>query len=174
MPNPSFVYSLTFPWVKTCFSVHFTPSVNFTFFALLNKQKLIRDLCSSLKHYVWFVAILNCLKISEQDWNNFCYKQFQTMKRLHLWKKHLKKSFILLFSKNFPLLIDSRIHSLTHEIRDPGIFPWLPHEYSWMFILNRTSFIKQTPLFCRRNVEPRLFGESFFNFSERPGYTHVL
>ena len=69
----------------------------------------MKDLCSSLEHSIWFVAILNSLKtnIFVGFEYFFAIKQFQTMQSLDLWKKLLKNKFILIFlKKRFPLYIE--------------------------------------------------------------------
>ena len=56
------------------------------------------DLYLSLEHSGEFVAILNSLKTNIFEIKKiFAIKQIQTMQNLRLWKKILKKKFILLF-----------------------------------------------------------------------------
>ena len=104
--NPCLSHFYTF-LTQTCFSTHIDcSSVNFTWFVLLSHQKLDETSVQSRRT----LLSLRPFWIPSQR-NNFCeikiisaMNQFQTMRRLHIWKKKGQKSFV--FSKDFPHLLN--------------------------------------------------------------------
>ena len=99
--NPCLFHLQTF-LTKIYFSVPITySSINFTWFARL--KNLMKDLCSNLKHSVWFAAILNRLKTNiSVRWNNFSYKQ----RKVYIHGKIYYFPFVLKKEREFLLFIE--------------------------------------------------------------------
>ena len=99
-------------------------------------------LCSSLECSVWFVTILNNLKINSFFIIEiiFAIKQLQTMQGLYLLKKEIQKKCILPFSKKNFLLFIECYRSLLNPKKSPCILNYL------VFIIG-PSFVKKILLF---------------------------